>query len=165
MKNYVDNKKLLLEMIRYKDALNNNENPRVPEYVGVAISLMAERLSTKANFINYPFREDMIAEGVENCIMYIHNFDPNKSQNPFAYFTQIIYYAFLRRIQKEKKYLYIKHAATSMAEIQHLTNDSQEHDTRDYAIDSSSSDWSQEQMMEFMNDFEEKQKRKKRKRK
>jgi len=58
--------------------------------------------------VNYMFREDMISDGVENCIQYIHNFDPNKSSNPFAYFTQIIHYAFLRRIQKEKKQLEIK---------------------------------------------------------
>jgi len=50
----------------------------------------------------------MIGDGIENCVQYIHNFDPEKSNNPFAYFTQIIYYAFLRRIQKEKKQLEIK---------------------------------------------------------
>jgi len=54
------------------------------------------------------FRDDMISDGVENCVQYIHNFDPEKSSNPFAYFTQIIHYAFLRRIQKEKKQLDIK---------------------------------------------------------
>ena len=54
------------------------------------------------------FRDDMISDGIENCVQYIHNFDPAKSKNPFAYFTQIIHYAFLRRIQKEKKQLYIK---------------------------------------------------------
>ncbi len=50
----------------------------------------------------------MISDGIENCVQYIHNFNPEKSQNPFAYFTQIIHYAFLRRIQKEKKQLEIK---------------------------------------------------------
>ena len=50
----------------------------------------------------------MISDGIENCVQYIHNFDPEKSRNPFAYFTQIIHYAFLRRIQKEKKQLDIK---------------------------------------------------------
>jgi DNA-directed RNA polymerase specialized sigma24 family protein len=54
------------------------------------------------------FREDMISDGIENCVQYIHNFNPERSQNPFAYFTQIIHYAFLRRIQKEKKQLEIK---------------------------------------------------------
>jgi hypothetical protein len=50
----------------------------------------------------------MISDGIENCVQYIHNFNPERSQNPFAYFTQIIHYAFLRRIQKEKKQLEIK---------------------------------------------------------
>ena len=50
----------------------------------------------------------MISDGIENCLQYIHNFDPDKSKNPFSYFTQIIYYAFIRRIQKEKKQSHIK---------------------------------------------------------
>ena len=50
----------------------------------------------------------MISDGIENCVQYIHNFNPEKSQNPFAYFTQIIHYAFLRRIQREKRQLEIK---------------------------------------------------------
>ena len=50
----------------------------------------------------------MICDGIENCVQYINNFDPAKSSNPFAYFTQIIYYAFLRRISKEKRQLEIK---------------------------------------------------------
>ena len=69
---------------------------------------IATHLSYKPNFVNYMFREDMISDGIENCVQYIHNFDPAKSKNPFAYFTQIIHYAFLRRIQKEKKQLEIK---------------------------------------------------------
>ena len=51
----------------------------------------------------------MISDGIENCLQYIHNFNPEKSKNPFAYFTQIIYYAFIRRIQKEKKQSHVKH--------------------------------------------------------
>jgi hypothetical protein len=54
------------------------------------------------------FRDEMISDGIENCLQYIHNFDPEKSSNPFAYFTQVIYFAFLRRIAKEKKQLEIK---------------------------------------------------------
>jgi hypothetical protein len=59
----------------------------------------------------------MISDGIENCLMYFSNFDPTKSKNPFAYFTQIIYYAFLRRIQKEKKQLYVKYKATQQMGI------------------------------------------------
>ena len=56
-----------------------------------------------------------VADAIENCVMYVDNFDPAKSSNPFAYFTQITYYAFLRRIQKEKKQLYVKYKATETA--------------------------------------------------
>ena len=73
---------------------------------------IAEGLSHKPNFINYTYRDEMIADGIENCLQYFNNFDPSKSKNPFAYFTQVIYFAFLRRIQKEKKQLYVKYKAT-----------------------------------------------------
>lgn len=82
--------------------------PQVSNYIGECILKIANHLSYKPNFINYTYREEMISDGIENCLMYIDNFDPNKSSNPFAYFTQIIYYAFIRRIQKEKKQTLIK---------------------------------------------------------
>ena len=111
--NYVDNKKFLAEMINYRRSVLQAtdfgvERPRVPYYIGDCIMKIATHLSYKPNFINYTFREEMISDGVENCLQYIDNFDPEKSKNPFAYFTQIIYFAFLRRIQKEKKQLEIK---------------------------------------------------------
>ena len=116
MAHYGDNKILYATMIEYKDKVNEAEavddpKPPIPDIVGSALLKIANRLSTKPNFINYTFREEMVSDGIENCINYIDNFDPEKSKNPFAYFTQIIYYAFLRRIQKEKKQLYIKHKA------------------------------------------------------
>jgi DNA-directed RNA polymerase specialized sigma subunit len=82
--------------------------PQITNYLGECFLKIATHLSFKPNFVNYIFKDDMISDGIENCVMYIHNFDPEKSQNPFAYFTQIIHYAFLRRIQKEKKQLEIK---------------------------------------------------------
>lgn len=111
---YVDNKKLFAEMKIYLDSVKEAEEsggtrPRVPEYIGECLLKISTRLSTKPNFINYTYRDEMISDGIENCINYIGNFNPEKSDNPFAYFTQIIYYAFLRRIQREKKQLYIKH--------------------------------------------------------
>ena len=111
---YVDNKKLYAEMVIYLDAVKEAEEsdsgrPRVPEYIGECLLKISTRLSTKPNFINYTYRDEMISDGIENCINYIGNFNPEKSTNPFAYFTQIIYYAFLRRIPREKKQLYIKH--------------------------------------------------------
>lgn len=111
---YVDNKKLLEVITEYRKGVlaskkKGTQKPSIPEYVGRCILLIANRLSLKPNFVNYSYREEMVSDGIENCISYIDNFNPAKSKNPFAYFTQIIYYAFLRRIQKEKKQLYIKH--------------------------------------------------------
>jgi DNA-directed RNA polymerase specialized sigma subunit len=84
------------------------EKPRVPNYIGECFLKIATHLSYRPNFVNYMFKDDMICDGIENCLQYIDNFDPEKSTNPFAYFTQIIYFAFLRRIQKEKKQLEVK---------------------------------------------------------
>lgn len=114
MANYVDNKQLYAVILDYKAKVeeakqNEKSKPQIPNYVGECILLIAQRLATKPNFINYSYKEEMISDGIENCISYFDNFDPAKSDNPFAYFTQIIYYAFLRRIQKEKKQVYIKH--------------------------------------------------------
>lgn len=85
-----------------------NQSPEVGEYIGKCFLDIANNLAKKPNFANYPFKEEMIGDGIENCIQYANNFDPRKSSNPFAFFTQIIYYAFVRRIQKEKKQLYVK---------------------------------------------------------
>jgi hypothetical protein len=111
--NYVNNREFLdALMVFRKDVADAKESggkrPRVPNYVGECFLKIATHLSYKPNFVNYMFREDMICDGIENCLQYIDNFNPEKSTNPFAYFTQIIYYAFLRRIQREKKQLEIK---------------------------------------------------------
>ena len=112
---YVDNEKFLVVMTEYRNAyLDGKENgevqkPMIPDYAGECFLKIAERLSHRPNFINYAFREEMVSDGIENCVMYASNFNPEKSSNPFAYFTQITYYAFLRRIEKEKKQLYIKY--------------------------------------------------------
>lgn len=113
MANYVNNNDFLAAIVVMKQNVKNaTENglpkPIISNYIGECILKIATRLSYKANFINYSYRDDMILDGIENCIQYIDNFDPDKSSNPFAYFTQIIYYAFLRRIAKEKKQSYIK---------------------------------------------------------
>jgi hypothetical protein len=111
--NYVNNKEFLDALMVYRQQVAaakelDKPKPRVPNYVGECFLKIATHLSYKPNFVNYMFREDMICDGIENCLQYIHNFNPEKSTNPFAYFTQIIYFAFLRRIQREKKQLEIK---------------------------------------------------------
>ncbi|MDP7367996.1 MAG: hypothetical protein QGH83_12170 [Candidatus Pacebacteria bacterium] len=110
---YVDNKKFLSAMIEFKELYNiaeknKEEYPPVSDYIGECFLKIATHLSYRPNFINYTYRDDMISDGIENCLQYVHNFNPEKSNNPFAYFTQIIYYAFLRRIAKEKKQTHVK---------------------------------------------------------
>jgi len=110
---YVNNKDFLEAIVQYKvDVKNAKENdlpkPRITNYLGECFLKIATHLSYKPNFVNYMYREDMISDGIENCVQYIHNFNPEKSTNPFAYFTQIIHFAFLRRIQKEKKQMEIR---------------------------------------------------------
>lgn len=117
--NYIDNKKFLKEMIAYRKSViaakrRGDDKPRIPEYVGECFMKIAENLSHKPNFLSYTFRDEMISDAIENCVMYVDNFNPAKSKNPFAYFTQIVYYAFLRRIQREKKQLYVKYKSTEM---------------------------------------------------
>jgi hypothetical protein len=112
--NYIDNKKFYTEMVIYRRLCDEAvaagaPRPIVSRYIGECIMMIATRLATRPNFAGYSYKDEMISDGIENCLAYIHNFNPEKSTNPFAYFTQIIYYAFLRRIQKEKKQLYIKH--------------------------------------------------------
>tara|TARA_B110000967_G_C18901961_1_gene576512 strand:- start:9860 stop:10465 length:606 start_codon:yes stop_codon:yes gene_type:complete len=111
---YIDNKEFLRAISEYREtrltALEAEEpKPRVTHYLGECMVKIANHLAYKANFVNYTYRDEMILDGIENCIRYIDNFDPAKSSNPFAYFTQITYYAFLRRIQKEKKQLDTKY--------------------------------------------------------
>jgi DNA-directed RNA polymerase specialized sigma24 family protein len=110
---YVNNKEFLEALIEYRKTCNDaeaqgNDKPPVTRYIGECFLKIAQHLSYRPNFINYTYKHDMISDGIENCLMYLHNFNPEKSKNPFAYFTQIIYYAFLRRIQKEKKQTELK---------------------------------------------------------
>jgi len=110
---YVNNKEFLEALVNYRAKCQRAEEageprPVIPRYIGECFLKIANHLSYKPNFVNYMFREDMISDGIENCVQYIKNFNPEKSSNPFAYFTQIIHYAFLRRIQKEKRQMDIK---------------------------------------------------------
>jgi len=128
---YVNNADFLEAIIKYRNKVkeakqDGKSKPIVDNYIGECILKIATHLSYKPNFINYSYREDMILDGVENCIQYIDNFDPDKSNNPFSYFTQIIYYAFLRRIAKEKKQTYIKGKLIQQMPFEYF--ETQEHD-------------------------------------
>jgi len=111
---YIDNDHFYNEMKDWIKLVKEAENegdpmPPVTDYIGLCFMNIAENLSKKGNFVKYSFRDEMVSDAIENCIMYAHNFDPDKSKNPFSYFTQITYFAFLRRIEKEKKQMYIKY--------------------------------------------------------
>ena len=87
---YVDNKKFLEEITKYRLAVesakrNDEEKPRISHYLAECFLKIATHLSYRPNFINYMFKEDMISDGVENCVQYIDNFNPEKSKNPVSY--------------------------------------------------------------------------------
>lgn len=113
-RHYVDNKKLYTEMVKYIAKYNEakekgEQTPPVTNYIGECVYLIANKLATARNFSGYTYKDDMICDAIENCLRYLHNFDPDKTKNPFAYFTRIMYFAFLRRIESEKKQAYIKY--------------------------------------------------------
>ena len=123
---YVNNKEFLQAMIEYKDRCDKadkrkRKRPPVTNYIGECFLKIANHLSYRPNFINYTFRDDMISDGIENCLQYLDNFNPKTSNNPFAYFTQIIYYAFVRRIQKEKKQVTIKNRLITESNYDDMT--------------------------------------------
>lgn len=164
-KNYVNNAEFYEAMVEYKKTVREaeecgDEAPRIPNYIGECIYQIANRLSYKPNFMNYTYRDDMIADGLENAIMAINNFDPDKSKNPFAYFTQIIYFAFLRRIQKEKKQMYVKH---KVIENSVLTDTIVERGENDKAGGAAFIDLDNEYMSDFVGNYEESMRKKKEK--
>jgi len=135
---YVNNKEFLAALITYREnveiaRLQDKTKPVIPRYIGECFLKIANHLSFKPNFVNYMFKEDMISDGIENCVQYIHNFNPEKSQNPFAYFTQIIHYAFLRRIQREKRQLEIKNKIIEKSGYNEVFDDSNKIDGDNFA--------------------------------
>ncbi len=161
---YVSNADLLEAIIKHRTAIKlakkeKRELPPVSDYVGTQFLKIAEHLSRKPNFMSYTFREDMISDAVENCIQYVNNFNPAKSKNPFAYFTQIIYFAFLRRISKEKKQLYVKYKATEQLG---LLQNSEVHDLESLGHGAGRPFQVYENITDFIQTFEQGRKKKKR---
>ena len=164
-RHYVDNKRLYATLVEYRDkrlAAEEAGDPRppIPNYVGECLLQIATRLSYKPNFANYMFREEMVGDGIENCINYLNNFNPDKSTNPFAYFTQIIYYAFLRRIDREKRQLFVKHKALENSMIMNeLADQSGDPDAPSITVNIDS-----DYMKDFVKAFEDKVEARKQKR-
>ena len=146
---YVNNKEFTAAVDDFnklkKSIAEAKETPRMTEYIGECIYKIATRLSTRPNFINYTYRDEMICDAIENCIQYIGNFNREKSSNAFAYVTQICYYAFLRRIQKEKKQVYIKQQATDATGVtmDAFTTIDGQHDA---SLTNTNVEWMQENM-------------------
>ena len=165
---YVDNSKLLEVMSEYREQYliakdNDIAPPVIPDYAGECFLKIAEKLSHRPNFINYAFREEMVSDGIENCVMYANNFNPEKSQNPFAYFTQIIYYAFLRRIEKEKKQLYIKYKTMNEFDSLEENSDTSSMESEDFISTGASPLTADKRatIYDFIYAFEEKKRKKK----
>ena len=137
---YVDNKKFLAALIEYKQGIDDakakgEEQPRVTHYIGECFIKIATHLAYKSNFINYTFRDDMVSDGIENCLTAAAKFDPAKSSNPFAYYTQIIYFAFIRRIQKEKKQQATKYRIIENLDFDSLMQNSDDSESSRQLID------------------------------
>jgi len=160
-KHYVNNKDFLEAIIQYKKSCDehrakNKQIPVIPDYVGMCIFHIANRLATRPNFSGYSYKEDMIMDGVEKCLKYIEKFDPEKSENPFAYFTQVIWFAFLQRIAKEKKFLYTKYKSSQSLLALGETLEGGHEIKLNLSVDADYID-------SFIEDFEEKMKRDKNK--
>ena len=145
---YVNNKEFLQAMIDWKATVveaeaNDESRPQVTNYIGECFLKIANHLSYRPNFINYTYREEMISDGIENCLQYIDNFNPEKSKNPFAYFTQIIYFAFVRRITREKKQSKIKDKLLKSSNLEDMIMVQEHDDAGAY----------QRQFMEFLQQY------------
>lgn len=163
---YVDNKKLYEAMREYIDAYrlakeNDTPLPKISNYIGECIVKIATRRSLSLNFINYSFRSEMISDGIEDCIKYLHNFNPDKYNNPFAYFTTVVSYAFIRRIQKEEKNQYIKNKALMNSYINNMLVQLPEDDTQQFR--SMYTDMGIDTANEYIEQFEAKIRKKKEK--
>ena len=163
---YINNKEFLKSLIDYQADVERckkegKSKPYVTDYIAMCFLQIAQRLSYRPNFINYTYKDDMISDGLENCLAYMHNFNSDKSKNPFAYFTQIIYYAFLRRIQKEKKQQYIKYKV--FTDQKTVIEEEHEKLSNDFINEKGSADF-HIHIKEFIDEMERKEKEKKHKR-
>lgn len=135
---YVNNADFSHAVVEYVTTVNEAKEkgkspPIIPDYIAQCFLRIAEGLSHKHNFIRYTYREEMVMDAVENCLKAIYNYDLSHATrtgkpNAFAYFTQITWYAFLRRIAKEKKQQDIKMKYLSKASIEDFI-DAMEGDT------------------------------------
>jgi len=129
---YIDNQQFLAALLEHRERVQaakeaGGELPRISNYLGDCFIKIARHLSYKSNFINYSYKDEMISDAIENCLAVVNNFDPAKSKNPFAYFTQITFYAFVRRIQKEKKQQQTKYRYIDQLDLSDIMAPDQDH--------------------------------------
>ena len=110
---YIDNKEFFNAMVEFHRECDHRERsgespPFISDYIGECFLKIGEKLSYRPNFINYSFRAEMVSDGIEDCLRYVKGFDPNKTSNPFGYFTKIVNNSFLKRIEKEKRVKYFQ---------------------------------------------------------
>lgn len=134
MSEYVSNKDFFDAILERKILLQKAhdeglDTPQISNYLAECILKISNNLANKGNFNGYSFKDEMISDGIENCIKYFDKFNPERSSNPFAYYTQIIYFAYLRRIAKEKQQYQIKHKI--IQSVGNLVFELQEHDDND----------------------------------
>lgn len=166
-RHYVNNKDFLAALVEYKVKRKKSEDagkgqPTVPDYIGVCIREIATRWTSKPQYASYPFRDEMISDAIENCFMYLHNFNEEKTQNPFAYFTQIIKFACWRRIEREKEELYVRLKSAQRSPLMHEFHNQQDIDTADYDF---SNNMDNSYTQDFIETFEKSLQEKKIKRK
>jgi len=158
-RNYVNNPEFLEAIVAYKKLCveaedSGDSKPQITNYIGQCIFQISTRLASKPNFSGYSYKDEMISDGLENAIQALGNFDPEKSSNPFAYFTQIIWYAFLRRIDKEKKQLYIKHKVTEYSVVSGNAVEHDDNSTQESSDTSGFIDLNNDYMADFVTAYE-----------
>lgn len=157
-KHYVSNSELYEEFVKWNNSIKEAESlgkdrPQIPNSIGLAFVQIATNLARKSNWLsNSKWIEEMIGDGIEDCVRYAHKFDVEKSKNPFSYFTQTSYYAFLRRILKEKKNDYVKHKSMLNA----LATNADYMDEIDDDVNIEMLEYNQDNIEQFIRDFEKK---------
>lgn len=134
-RHYIDKAEMQQALVDYQNACKlakerGEKDPPIPNYIGECFVKIATHMSYRPNFIGYSFRDEMISDGIENCLLYFRNYNPDKYNNPFGYFTKIIWYAFLRRIAREKKELAKKFKFIENIDITEMIT--QEHDSGEF---------------------------------
>ena len=143
---YVNNAKFSQAVVDYVTTANEAKQnkkptPVVPNYIAECFLRISEGLSHKSNFIRYTYREEMVMDAVENCLKAIHNYNLDTATrtgkpNAFAYFTQIAWYAFLRRIAKEKKQQDVKLSYLSRIGVEHILGDMDDLQQYEFVVES-----------------------------